>query len=93
VNNAFGVAEKELGVPRLLDVEDVVAEHADEKSIMTYVSSLYEKFPRAVASFESREDEVKIDINGSQMQRLAIFRKNVFKSKKRPVAYKQLCFV
>ena len=58
VNNAFSVAEKELGVPRLLDVEDVVTEHADEKSIMTYVSSLYEKFPGAVASFESREDEV-----------------------------------
>ena len=58
MSNAFSVAEKDLGVPRLLDVEDVVTEHADEKSIMTYVSSLYEKFPRAVASFESREDEV-----------------------------------
>jgi hypothetical protein len=28
---------------------------------MTYVSALYEKFPRAVASFESKEDEVKIN--------------------------------
>jgi hypothetical protein len=61
VNNAFSVAEKELGVPRLLDVEDAVTDHADEKSIMTYVSALYEKFPRAVASFESKEDEVKIN--------------------------------
>ena len=60
VNNALTVAEKELGVPRLLDIEDVVTEHADEKSIMTYVSSLYEKFPRAIASFESGEDEVII---------------------------------
>ena len=60
VNNAFNIAEKELGVPRLLDVEDVVTDHADEKSIMTYVSSLYDKFPRAVASFESREDEVNM---------------------------------
>ena len=28
---------------------------------MTYVSSLYEKFPRAVSSFESNEDEVGIE--------------------------------
>ena len=58
VNNAFIVAEKELGVPRLLDVNDVVSDHPDEKSIMTYVSSLYNKFPRAVTMFESTENEV-----------------------------------
>ncbi|XP_046858231.1 microtubule-actin cross-linking factor 1-like isoform X2 [Xenia sp. Carnegie-2017] len=60
VNNAFIVAEKELGVPRLLDVNDVVSDHPDEKSIMTYVSSLYNKFPRAVTMFESTENEENV---------------------------------
>ncbi|XP_069742162.1 microtubule-actin cross-linking factor 1 isoform X16 [Narcine bancroftii] len=48
VNNleqAFGVAEK-LGVTRLLDPEDVNVASPDEKSVITYVSSLYDVFPK-----------------------------------------------
>ena len=45
LERAFAVAENELGVVRLLDPEDVDVEQPDEKSIMTYVASLYEVFP------------------------------------------------
>ena len=47
LNHAFDVAERELGVPRLLDAEDVDGHHRpDEKSIMTYVSSFYHVFAK-----------------------------------------------
>jgi hypothetical protein len=38
------VAAKELGIPPLLDVEDVVKhENPDQRSIMTYLSQFYHK--------------------------------------------------
>ncbi|XP_061805799.1 plectin-like isoform X8 [Nerophis lumbriciformis] len=46
LEQAFHVAEKDLGVTRLLDPEDVDVAHPDEKSIITYVSSLYDVMPR-----------------------------------------------
>ncbi|XP_067876262.1 dystonin isoform X2 [Heterodontus francisci] len=45
LEQAFGVAEK-LGVTRLLDPEDVNVPSPDEKSVITYVSSLYDVFPK-----------------------------------------------
>ncbi|KAM9316059.1 dystonin [Gastrophryne carolinensis] len=45
LENAFHVAEK-LGVPRLLDPEDVDVSSPDEKSVITYVSSMYDVFPK-----------------------------------------------
>ncbi|XP_043919283.1 dystonin isoform X2 [Protopterus annectens] len=45
LEHAFGVAEK-LGVTRLLDPEDVDVSSPDEKSVITYVSSLYDVFPK-----------------------------------------------
>ncbi|CAJ0575303.1 unnamed protein product, partial [Mesorhabditis spiculigera] len=45
LENAFRVAEREWGVTRLIDAEDVDTEHPEEKSIITYVSELYNKLP------------------------------------------------
>ncbi|XP_069771273.1 LOW QUALITY PROTEIN: plectin-like [Narcine bancroftii] len=61
LEQAFTVAEKELGVTRLLDPEDVDVAHPDEKSIITYVSSLYDALPR-VPSVESgvRANEIEL---------------------------------
>nr|XP_023671084.1 plectin-like isoform X23 [Paramormyrops kingsleyae] len=46
LEQAFNVAESSLGVTRLLDPEDVDVPNPDEKSIITYVSSLYDAMPR-----------------------------------------------
>lgn len=46
LNNAFNVAEKELGLTRLLDPEDVFTDNPDEKSIITYVVTYYHYFSK-----------------------------------------------
>ncbi|XP_033104188.1 spectrin beta chain-like [Anneissia japonica] len=46
LNNAFSVAQKNLGVTSLLDAEDVDVDKPDEKSIMTYVASYYHYFAK-----------------------------------------------
>ncbi|XP_078788478.1 dystonin isoform X43 [Oryzias latipes] len=45
LEQAFSVAEQ-LGVARLLDPEDMDVQSPDEKSVITYVSTLYDAFPK-----------------------------------------------
>ena len=46
LQNAFTAAEKKFGIEQLLDPEDVDVDKPDERSIITYVSSLYDVFPK-----------------------------------------------
>ncbi|XP_068533202.1 nesprin-1 isoform X7 [Anas acuta] len=45
LEEAFMLAETELGIPRLLDPEDVNVDKPDEKSIMTYVAQFLKYYP------------------------------------------------
>ncbi|XP_055083803.1 plectin-like isoform X3 [Periophthalmus magnuspinnatus] len=60
LEQAFGVAERDLGVTRLLDPEDVDVPHPDEKSIITYVSSLYDVMPRIDVTDGVRSNDLEL---------------------------------
>ncbi|XP_037056262.1 nesprin-1 isoform X2 [Peromyscus leucopus] len=45
LEDAFTIAETQLGIPRLLDPEDVDVDKPDEKSIMTYVAQFLTQYP------------------------------------------------
>ncbi|KAM3919502.1 spectrin beta chain, erythrocytic isoform 1-T2 [Leptodactylus fuscus] len=49
LENAFTVADKQLGITQLLDPEDVYTENPDEKSIITYVVAFYHYFSKMKA--------------------------------------------
>nr|XP_056701927.1 spectrin beta chain, non-erythrocytic 4 [Euleptes europaea] len=49
LQQAFNTAEQQLGLAKLLDPEDVLMEHPDEKSILTYVVSFYHYFSKMKA--------------------------------------------
>jgi hypothetical protein len=46
LNNAFTIADQKLGIPRLLEPEDVNVEYPDDKIIMTYVVANYHYFSK-----------------------------------------------
>ncbi|RMZ92824.1 spectrin beta non-erythrocytic 1-like [Brachionus plicatilis] len=46
LNNAFELAQKHLGIAKLLDAEDIDVDDPDEKSIVTYVSTYYHIFSK-----------------------------------------------
>ncbi|XP_071454862.1 muscle-specific protein 300 kDa-like [Hetaerina americana] len=53
LETAFDVAEKQLGIARLLDPEDVDVPSPDEKSIMTYVAQFLHKYPEPGSTDET----------------------------------------
>lgn len=58
---AFDAAEKHWGVPKILDAHDV-AQHPDEKSVMTYVSELYhgvQQPPKNLPEVDEEEERRK----------------------------------
>ena len=50
LNTSFNVAESELGIPKLLDPDDVDLAKPDEKSVMTYVAQFLQKYPEPKVS-------------------------------------------
>uniref|UniRef100_A0A8C6IDR8 Spectrin repeat containing, nuclear envelope 1 n=2 Tax=Mus spicilegus TaxID=10103 RepID=A0A8C6IDR8_MUSSI len=58
LEDAFTIAETQLGIPRLLDPEDVDVDKPDEKSIMTYVAQFLTQYPDIHgASYDGQEDD------------------------------------
>ncbi|GBP11926.1 Plectin [Eumeta japonica] len=59
---AFHIVEKEYGVTRLLDPEDVDTNEPDEKSLITYISSLYDVFrdPPAIHPLFDMESQRRV---------------------------------
>ncbi|XP_065199160.1 microtubule-actin cross-linking factor 1-like isoform X3 [Sycon ciliatum] len=58
LENAFEVAEKEIGVPKLLDVEDLLMAVPDERSVLTYISFYIKAFPDEIPPRRSGFDPV-----------------------------------
>ncbi|KAL5270487.1 hypothetical protein ACHWQZ_G001266 [Mnemiopsis leidyi] len=60
LETTFNVAEEKLGIPKLLDVEDVNVDYPDEKSIMTYVANYYHTFAKMKTGDVSSKRIVKM---------------------------------
>ncbi|NXY90939.1 CLMN protein, partial [Alcedo cyanopectus] len=62
LEDAFSTAQNKLGVPRLLEPEDIMVESPDEQSIVTYVAQFLEHFPELEGEdFTDPEKELPIE--------------------------------
>nr|XP_049609340.1 dystrophin isoform X5 [Syngnathus scovelli] len=57
LEHAFSKAEQHLGIDRLLDPEDVAVPHPDKKSIIMYVTSLFQVLPQSITMEAIQEVE------------------------------------
>ncbi|XP_032538252.1 utrophin isoform X2 [Chiroxiphia lanceolata] len=57
MENAFSIAKNHLGIEKLLDPEDVAVQLPDKKSIIMYLTSLFEVLPKQVTMEDIREVE------------------------------------
>ncbi|XP_062236415.1 dystrophin isoform X4 [Platichthys flesus] len=57
LEHAFSKAEQHLGIDRLLDPEDVAVPRPDKKSVIMYVTSLFQVFPQSVSMEAIKEVE------------------------------------
>ncbi|XP_055363081.1 dystrophin isoform X4 [Betta splendens] len=57
LEHAFNKAEQHLGIERLLDPEDVAVPHPDKKSVIMYVTSLFQVLPQTVSMEAIQEVE------------------------------------
>ncbi|XP_048870512.1 dystrophin isoform X3 [Brienomyrus brachyistius] len=57
LDHAFSTAKDHLGIEKLLDPEDVATTHPDKKSILMYVTSLFQVLPHGVTMEALREVE------------------------------------
>uniref|UniRef100_A0A8C5J8T1 Dystrophin n=1 Tax=Junco hyemalis TaxID=40217 RepID=A0A8C5J8T1_JUNHY len=58
LDHAFSIARQHLGIEKLLDPEDVAAAYPDKKSILMYVTSLFQALPQQVTMEAIREVEM-----------------------------------
>ncbi|XP_042261254.1 dystrophin isoform X2 [Thunnus maccoyii] len=58
LEHAFNKAEQHLGIERLLDPEDVAVPHPDKKSVIMYITSLFQVLPQSVSMEAIQEVEM-----------------------------------
>ncbi|XP_042644227.1 dystrophin isoform X9 [Tyto alba] len=58
LDHAFNIARQHLGIDKLLDPEDIATAYPDKKSILMYVTSLFQVLPQQVTMEAIREVEM-----------------------------------
>ncbi|XP_029453743.1 calmin isoform X2 [Rhinatrema bivittatum] len=57
LEDAFSIAHEKLGIPKLLEPEDIIVDSPDEQSVMTYVAQFLEHFPESEGEDISETNE------------------------------------
>ncbi|XP_044044305.1 dystrophin isoform X16 [Siniperca chuatsi] len=70
LEHAFNKAEQHLGIERLLDPEDVAVPHPDKKSVIMYVTSLFQVLPQGVSMEAIQEVETLPRVAAASMARV-----------------------